>query len=226
MVCRRVVPAVLLALSTAFPAAADYARGVDAYARADYAEALRQLTPDAEAGNPEAELMLGRLYAWGLGVPQDFARAWAWFDRAVAHGDADAAGDRDEVERLMPPQQRVQLTAPPPSPPPPPLQPPPQEGRVLLLAPRSGGVAPAPSPAPPPTLALDQPYRLPAPPHSGDDIRRLQRDINRGGYHAGPVDGIVGRLTRQGIRAFERDHGWPVTGQITRRLREALEPGG
>jgi hypothetical protein len=221
MECRRVVLILLLALSVAFPAAADYARGVDAYARADYGEAVRQLTPDAEAGNPEAELMLGRLYAWGLGVPQDLGRAWGWFDRAVAHGDADAAGDREEVERLMPPQQRAQMTAPPP---PPLQQPPPQEGRIILLAPRSGEVAAVPEVRQPAPLA-DRPYGLPA--RSGEvDIHRLQRDINRGGYHAGPVDGIVGRLTRQGIRAYERDHGWPVTGRITQRLREALEPGG
>jgi hypothetical protein len=220
MVCRR-LPLALLLAAVSSPAAADYARGLDAYTRADYPEAVRQLTPDAEAGNPEAELMLGRLYAWGLGVPQDLGRAAQWFDRAVAHGEPDARIDREEVERIMPPQQRVQLRPPPSMTQPPPPEP--EGGRIVLLAPRSGRVAEMPEPSPDLRVA-DQPYRIE--PGGLDGIRRVQRDINRGGYHAGPVDGIVGRLTRQGIRAYERDHGWPVTGRIGPRLRQALEQGG
>jgi hypothetical protein len=223
MVCRRLAFALLLA-AVSFPAEADYGRGLDAYTRADYAEAVRQLTPAAEAGDPEAELMLGRLYAWGLGVPQDLGLATQWFDRAIAHGEPDARIDREEVERIMPPQQRVELRPPPSMTQPAPDQ---QEERIVLLAPRSGQVAelPAELPVATPSPAADRPYRLE--PEGGlDGIRRVQRDINRGGYHAGPVDGIVGRLTRQGIRAYERDHGWPVTGRIGPRLRQALEQGG
>ena len=47
------------------------------------ATALKELLPPAKAGDPDAQLSLGLMYAKGQGVPQDPAEAVKWF-RLVA----------------------------------------------------------------------------------------------------------------------------------------------
>ena len=42
----------------------------------------------AEQGNAEAQFKLGRMYAKGEGVPQDYAQAVAWFRKAAEQGNA------------------------------------------------------------------------------------------------------------------------------------------
>lgn len=49
-------------------------------------------------------------------------------------------------------------------------------------------------------------------------VEQLQRELNRAGYEAGPVDGVLGRRTRDAIRAYQRDKGLPVTGQPDQNL--------
>jgi TPR repeat protein len=63
--CILVLPFMFLAA----PALADYAAGLGAYERGDYATALREFRPLAERGNPGAQFNLGQLYAKGHGVP-------------------------------------------------------------------------------------------------------------------------------------------------------------
>lgn len=49
------------------PAAwADFAKGKAAFERQDYALAYRELLPEAQTGNPEAEYMVGEMTADGL----------------------------------------------------------------------------------------------------------------------------------------------------------------
>lgn len=43
-------------------------------------------------------------------------------------------------------------------------------------------------------------------------VLHVQRHLATHGYYHGPLDGIVGRLTRAAILAFERANGYPVTG--------------
>lgn len=50
---------------------------------------------------------------------------------------------------------------------------------------------------------------------SDDDTAEAQRLLTRLGYEPGPVDGEMGEKTRAAIRAFERDHGLPVTGALS-----------
>ncbi|MDA7673993.1 sel1 repeat family protein, partial [Akkermansiaceae bacterium] len=42
----------------------------------------------AEAGDAEAQQELGRMYASGNGVPQDYSEAVKWFRMAAEQGDA------------------------------------------------------------------------------------------------------------------------------------------
>ncbi len=51
----------------------------------------------------------------------------------------------------------------------------------------------------------------------------VQQDLAQQGYYTGPVDGIVGPMTRAAIRAYQRDNGLPVTGAINNNLMNALQ---
>jgi TPR repeat protein len=82
--------ALLLVLSFATPAWADFQAGVDAYDHGDYATALREWRPLAELGIAPAQLNLGLLYANGQGVPQDYVQARQWYEKAAIQGDASA----------------------------------------------------------------------------------------------------------------------------------------
>jgi len=61
--------------------------------RFDPAEAARLLTRAAEAGSPEAQFELAKLYETGLGVAPDAARALALYRQAAEQDFADALND-------------------------------------------------------------------------------------------------------------------------------------
>jgi hypothetical protein len=50
----------------------------------------------------------------------------------------------------------------------------------------------------------------------------VQRALNRRGYAAGPVDGVMGSRTHRAISAYQADHGLSVTGTINRPLLRSL----
>ena len=69
---------------------ADFAAGAAAYDKGDYATALKEWEPLAQAGGAAAQFDLGLLYYDGRGVPQDFAQAAEWFEKAANQGYAKA----------------------------------------------------------------------------------------------------------------------------------------
>jgi TPR repeat protein len=69
---------------------ADYTAGLIAYEQGDYATALREWTPLAEQGIPEAQFKLGILYDQGLGVAPNVTDALQWYRRAAEQGYAAA----------------------------------------------------------------------------------------------------------------------------------------
>ncbi len=73
-----------------FGAGADLASAKRAYEEKDYAMALTQLLPLAEKANPEAQLLLGKMYLNGQGVFADPKQAIKWFNASAAQGNADA----------------------------------------------------------------------------------------------------------------------------------------
>lgn len=73
------------------PAAADLEAGRAAFARMDYAAALSELRPLAEAGDAEAQYMVGAIRAGGRGNLRDSQAAAAWYMKAAAQGHALAA---------------------------------------------------------------------------------------------------------------------------------------
>jgi len=72
------------------PITADFTAGLEAYERAEYATALHEWQPLADAGVVEAQFNLGLLYYLGRGVRRDVAVAHAWFLRAAKAGYARA----------------------------------------------------------------------------------------------------------------------------------------
>jgi hypothetical protein len=45
-------------------------------------------------------------------------------------------------------------------------------------------------------------------------IVNVQLQLQREGYYVGPIDGVLGPMTRQGIAAFQADHGLAVTAAV------------
>ncbi|MPT48925.1 MAG: hypothetical protein E2598_10990 [Sphingobium sp.] len=76
-----------LPAGTAF---ADVKAGVDAWAQGDYAKALREWTPLAQAGDADALFNLGQAYKLGRGVPVDMNRALDYYRQAAAKGHMQA----------------------------------------------------------------------------------------------------------------------------------------
>ena len=81
--------ALLMTLSSPV-AAQDFQKGLTAYQAGDYATALQEWKPLAEAGDAIAQYNLGVMYSNGKGVPQDYAEAVKWYRLAIDQGFAAA----------------------------------------------------------------------------------------------------------------------------------------
>jgi lipid-binding SYLF domain-containing protein len=46
------------------------------------------------------------------------------------------------------------------------------------------------------------------------EIKQMQESLNDKGFDVGPADGVMGRRTRAGIRAFQKAENLPVTGRL------------
>jgi TPR repeat protein len=69
---------------------ARFDEGLVAYDRGDYATALKEWRPLAEAGEDRAQHALGVMYERGQGVIQDYKEALKWFTKAAEQGYAAA----------------------------------------------------------------------------------------------------------------------------------------
>jgi len=75
------------------PAEADGANvdlAYGAYQRGQYLTALSEASKRAQQNDPAAMTLLGELYAQGLGVPRDDAKAADWYKLAAGKGDRNA----------------------------------------------------------------------------------------------------------------------------------------
>lgn len=75
----------------ASPALADVKAGVDAWSRGEHAVAVKEWLGPAAKGDPDAQFNMGQAFKLGKGVPQDTARAEAWFRKAAEQGHIKAA---------------------------------------------------------------------------------------------------------------------------------------
>lgn len=86
----RLLAAFLLLSLQAMAVAADTAAGIAAYNKEDYETARNLLKPEAERGDPEAQVKYGLIFAKGLGVRHDGAEAFKWFQKASDQGNVEA----------------------------------------------------------------------------------------------------------------------------------------
>lgn len=193
---------------------AGYEEGATAFNWRDYPTALAELEPLAQQGDWRAQALLGRMYRDGEGVAQDNVRAYHWFDRAAAGGDAESAVARDALAERM---TAAEI----------------DKAKGLDDAMPVAGRRVPPAAASPPTL---EPPAGPAPfePAHGRlaqssgrldraTIMDLQWQLAVHGYDPGPADGVAGAGTRAAIRDYQADAGLPADGQPTRELLDHLQ---
>ena len=77
-------------LCVSLSAGADLDSAKRAYQQKDYATAFKELTPLAERGNADAQLILGKMYWKGEGVLKDPEQAMKLFKASALQGNADA----------------------------------------------------------------------------------------------------------------------------------------
>jgi len=87
---KKFILAIVMALGWQQAAMAGFAEGATAYNSKNYAVALREIRPLAQAGNMDAQHLLGLMYYMGRGVPQDYKTALEWHRKAALQGKADA----------------------------------------------------------------------------------------------------------------------------------------
>ncbi len=80
------------------PALADVKAGVDAWQQGDYARAIGEWRPLAQAGDADAQFNMGQAYKLGRGVQADMSTAMDWYRKAAAQGHARA---EDNLGLLM-----------------------------------------------------------------------------------------------------------------------------
>ena len=85
------VAILLIALLTGFNAHADFNDGVVALMMGDYEKAVQILMPLAEtADHAYAQYFVGRMYAGGQGLEQDYDAAAKWYRKAAEKGVGEA----------------------------------------------------------------------------------------------------------------------------------------
>ena len=198
-----VTKVICLVLLNVFSAVwADYEAGQRAWEAGRLEQALAEWRAVADGGDRRAMLALGRLYAQGLGVLQDYVEAHKWFNLAASRGEEEAVQERDALAAKMTPQQIA--TA---------------QERATAWQPRASSVqevsdAPVAAAEPPPPRA----------------IREAQELLAALGYAPGPADGIWGDRSARAYRSFLRDVGRPESDMLEpealRAMREIVKRRG
>ena len=65
----------------------DLLDGLNAYKNKDYKKAYKLFLPLAEQGNVVAQNLMGTLYSFGFGVPQNYKEAIKWYRLSAEQGD-------------------------------------------------------------------------------------------------------------------------------------------
>lgn len=73
-------------------------RNIDTFADVNAATDAELMTREAEAGNVDAQRVLGNMYHWGEGVEQDDEMARLWWEKAAAGGDERAQASLDAAK--------------------------------------------------------------------------------------------------------------------------------
>ena len=80
----------MLSAAASMAQANTLADGVAAWEKQDFALAHQIFSKLAKAGDPAAQVLLGEMYGYGEGVPEDMKQAQYWLNQAQAKGHKDA----------------------------------------------------------------------------------------------------------------------------------------
>jgi len=197
-----------------------YERGLGV--RADETRALLWYHSAAEQGHPLAQYNLGNMYASGRGVPLSYLEAANWFRRAAEQGvpaaaynlgvlkDAGLGVEQDRADALRWFEMAASLGH--------------QRAQGRLDGKVESATAPGPAAGAGRGVDLDRPRdTTPESSLGAREISAIQAELRRLGYYEGPVDGIVGPMTRSAIRRFQAQNDLPVTGLPSAGLRNELQ---
>ena len=176
------------------------ATGVDG--KPDMISAGKWFKQAADMGVKDSQFNLAILYARGTGVPADLSESYKWFSIAARDGDADAAQKRDEVAKVMKPDQLAGAKA-----------------KVDAWKKEPVNDA-ANNPIVPDewigkgnsTSSIDMKKA----------ITNIQAILNNNGYNVGKPDGKMGAKTVAAIKSFQTSVGQNPTGEITDALVKEL----
>lgn len=177
-----------------------YAMGADG--ATDNTTAARWFSQAAELGVQDSQFNLAILSARGVGVPQNLEAAYKWFSLVARAGDGDAAEKRDEVAKILQPEQLQKAQADTELWAAKPLDP--EANSVEIPESWSEGTET--------TASIDMRQAM----------RNIQQILNQNGYDAGSVDGLMGQKTKAAIAAFQKDNGLAATGAVDEALVKAL----
>ena len=184
-----------------------YEVGVAAYSRGDYPKAARQFQTAAANGQAESQFMMGRLYAMGLGLPQDLVQAYAWHSRAAAQGHGGAGAALANLRGILTPEalaraQSLSVTA--------------HAGGAVT----AGGMLETPQRRPISESRAEIPMGKPV---DVVDITRVQARLAELGYFSGAADGLYNADLANAIFAYQRQNGLQLSEELTPELMVSLK---
>ncbi len=159
---------------------ADYEAGREAFNAGNYTSAFVEWRIAGGKGDARSQYDLARLYEEGLGVPQNFVHAHAWYNLAAGHGLGEARAARDDLAKRMTPDQLARA-----------------QGLVLTLIsgkPSTEGAPPQAATPPPKETARRVPPARPA--FKVTEVQETHVALEHSNVRAGPGKdfGRVGRL--------------------------------
>ena len=191
--------ALIVTIASAPSTQADYLAGQRAWDAGRPAEALSLWQAAADSGDTRSMMALARLYATGLGAPQNYILAHMWFNLAASRGELEALSERDALAAKMSPDQVA--TA---------------QERASSWRPGSSVGTDRPQIAAPSLSAGD----ADRPPFEA--IREAQSLLAALGYDPGAADGRWGYRSVQAYQAFLRDAGLSMSEELTREALNAM----
>jgi localization factor PodJL len=156
----------------------------------------------AELGVKDSQYNLGILAANGDGMKQSLEESYKWFALAAKAGDKEASKKRDEVFKVLRPEQR-------------------EKARVTTELWKPKALDPKTN-----NVEVPEEWRAAKDTTASVDVRKAIRNVqgilNKNGFDAGVADGVMGQKTINAIKAFQKANGLPVTGQVDHALVKAL----
>jgi localization factor PodJL len=177
-----------------------FASGVDG--TSDSESAVRWFQKAADLGVGDSQFNLGVMKGKGQGVAQDLEESYKWLAILAKSGDTEAAAKRDEVAKIMRPEQLQAAKA-----------------KVELWKPQTM-VAEAND------LAIPDGWKIAGGTTASVDVKKAVKNVQlilgKLGYNVGTPDGVMGENTRKAIRAFQKKEKLAVSGEIDGPLVKAL----